>query len=103
MARGTPGKTVAARERQMIGLAVDLAEQQLKDGSASSAVITHYLKLGASDYRLRIEKLERENELLRAKTESVDAGRMNGELAREALNAIRRYTGNYEATDDEML
>lgn len=103
MARQNQGKTVASRERQMVGLAVDLAEQQLRDGTASSAVITHYLKLGATDYRLRIEKLERENELLRAKTESVDSSRMNGELARDALNAIRRYTGNYSEVDDEML
>lgn len=100
MARGTPGKTVAARERQMIGLAVDLAERQLREGTASSAVITHYLKLGATDYRLRIEKLERENALLRAKTDSVESSRRSEELAREALDAMRRYTGNY---DDEML
>lgn len=100
MARTTPGKTVASRERQMVGLAVDLAEQQLRDGSASSAVITHYLKLGASDYRLRIEKLERENQLLRAKTESVESIRRSEELAKDALNAIKRYTGNY---DNEML
>lgn len=100
MARTTPGKTVASRERQMVGLAVDLAEQQLRDGTASSAVITHYLKLGASDYRLRIEKLERENQLLRAKTESVESSRRSEELAKDALNAIKRYTGNY---DNEML
>lgn len=103
MARRIPGKTIESRERQMVGLAVDLAEQQLKDGTASSAVITHYLKLGASDYRLHLEKLERENELLRAKAEAVESSRESKELAREALEAMRRYTGNYDNSIDEML
>ena len=43
-----PALTPEARENQMISLAVDLAEKQLMEGTASSQVITHYLKLGST-------------------------------------------------------
>ena len=41
-----PALSPEARENQLIDLAVNLAEQQLLDGTASSQVITHFLKLG---------------------------------------------------------
>lgn len=80
----------------MIALAVDLAEQQLADGTASSQVITHFLKLGTTKERLEKEKLERENELLRAKTENLQSAKRVEELYQNALNAMRRYSGNGE-------
>ena len=66
-----PALTPEARENQMIALAVDLAEKQLMEGTASSQVITHFLKLGSSKAELEREKLAMENELIRAKTESI--------------------------------
>ena len=68
-----PALTPEARENQLISLAVDLAEQQLRDGTASSQVITHYLKLGTTRERLEKELLEREVELKKAKTESIQS------------------------------
>lgn len=62
--------TPESRENQMVYLAVDLAEQQLRDGTASSQVITHFLKLGSTKEKLEKEKLEEENKLLKAKTEN---------------------------------
>ena len=59
-----PALTPEARENQMISLAVDLAEKQLIEGTASSQVITHYLKLGTMNHKLELEKLKKENELL---------------------------------------
>ena len=56
--RMRPALTPEARENQLVSLAVDLAEQQLRDGTASSQVITHYLKLGSTKERLEKEKLE---------------------------------------------
>ena len=67
--RTRPALTPEARENQLIAMAVDLAEKQLLEGTASSQVITHYLKLGSSRDRLEREKLQEENKLLRAKTE----------------------------------
>ncbi len=88
-----PALTPEARENQLISLAVDLAEQQLRDGTASSQVITHYLKLGTEKERLEREKLMKENELLRAKTESIQSTKRIEELYENALNSMRRYGG----------
>ena len=94
-----PALTPDARENQMISLAVDLAERQLEEGTASSQVITHFLKLGSSKERLEREKLEEENKLLRAKTESLQSQKRVEELYAEALTAMRRYSGQGEPDD----
>lgn len=95
-----PALTVEARENQLVSLAVDLAEQQLREGTASSQVITHYLKLGSTKERLEKEKLERENELLRAKTESLQSMKHIEELYANALNAMRNYNGSADVEDE---
>lgn len=95
-----PAMTPDARENQMINLAVDLAEKQLEEGTASSQVITHFLKLGSSKERLEREKLEEENKLLRAKTESLQSQKRVEELYAEALAAMRRYNGQGESNDE---
>ena len=92
--KGRPALTPEARENQMIALAVDLAEQQLLDGTATSQVVTHYLKLGSTKERLEKEKLERENELLRARTESLQSMKHIEELYTNALKAMRKYSGS---------
>lgn len=91
--RRPPAATPEARENQLISLAVDLAEQQLSDGTASAQVITHYLKLGTTRANLEKEKLERENELLRAKTESLQSQKHVEELYTKAIEAMRLYNG----------
>ena len=91
--RMRPALTPEARENQLISLAVDLAEEQLRDKTASSQVITHFLKLGTTKAELEKEKLATENELLRAKTESIESQKRIEELYAEALNAMRRYNG----------
>lgn len=95
-----PALTPEARENQMISLAVDLAEKQLMEGTASAQVITHYLKLGATTAKLEKEKLERENELLRAKTDALKAAERVEELYTNAINAMRNYSG-YGSEENE--
>lgn len=95
-----PALTPEARENQLIALAIDRAEQQLLDGTASSQVITHYLKLGSTKERLEREKLERENELLRAKAESIQSAQRIEELYKNALDAMRSYRGEGDSTHD---
>ena len=85
------------QENRMIYLATNLAEQQLRDGTASSQVLTHYLKLGTMKERLELEKLERENALLRAKTDAIESGKEIEELYTNALKAMTAYRGD----DDE--
>lgn len=67
-----PMLTPEAKENQMISLAMDCAERQMMEGTASSQVITHFLKLGSERERLEREKLEEENKLLRAKTKALE-------------------------------
>lgn len=86
-----PTKTIEGRENQLINLAVDLAEKQLMDGTASSSVITHYLKLGTTRELLEREKLKKENELLIAKSEALASSKRIEELYEEALKAMRSY------------
>ena len=88
-----PALSPEARENQLISLAVDLAEQQLRDGTASAQVITHYLKLGATTARLEKEKLEHENELLKAKTKAIESAENVEKLYVDAINAMKRYGG----------
>lgn len=97
-----PALTPEARESQLIALAIDLAERQLQEGTASSQVITHYLKLGSTRERLEREKLERENEFLRAKAEALESAKIHEELVQEAIDAMRRYRG-YGSDDSEEV
>ena len=97
--RRPPAVTPEARENQLISQAVDLAERQLADGTASAQVITHYLKLGTTRERLEQEKLAQENQLLRARTEAMASAQRVEELYGKALNAMRSYSGQ-EVEDD---
>ena len=95
-----PALTPEARENQLIYLATELAEQQLRDGTASSQVITHYLKLGSSKERLEQEILKENKKLLTAKTEALQSAKRIEELYTEAIAAMKRYSG-HGGTDDE--
>ena len=94
-----PALTPEARENQMIALAVDLVEQRLLDGTASSQETTHFLKLGSMKNRLEMEKLQEENRLLKARTEALQSAKRVEELYSEAIKAMRRYSG--QGSDDD--
>lgn len=88
-----PAITPQDREDQLIALAVDLAEQRLRDGTASNQLIAEIMKLGTTKERLQKEKLQRENEMLRAKTEAIEAQKHTDEIYKKALDAMRSYAG----------
>lgn len=101
-ARGMrPALTPEARENQMISLAVDLAEEQLRNRTASSQIIAHYLRLGSTREKLEKEKIALENELTKAKTEAVSSTKRIEELYEQAVIAIRRYSGREEDGEDD--
>lgn len=87
----------------MISLAVDVAEKQLSEGTASSQVITHYLKLGSTKETIEKQKLREELLLLKAKTEAMASSKRVEELYKNALDAMRNYTGNGGVSDEEDL
>ena len=89
-----PATTPEGRENQMIALAVDVAEKQLRKGTASSQVIYHYLKLGSTKEVIEKKILRKKMELITAKTEAIKSGKQTEALYKDALNAMRRYSGN---------
>lgn len=99
--RRRPAFTPEGREGQLIALAVDLAEKQLMEGTASSQVITHYLKLGSSKSDLEKEKLALENELTKARTEAIQSQKRMEELYIDAIKAMKEYSGNGGSDYDE--
>lgn len=100
--RRPPARTPDAEETQMVSMAYDLAKKQLADGTASSQVITHFLKLGSSRERLEKEMLVEQKALLNAKTESIQSSKRIEELYKEALNAMQSYSGRkVEERDDD--
>lgn len=94
-----PALTPETRENQVIADAMDLAERQIREGTASSQVITHFLKLGSQKSKLELEKLRRENELLRAKAEAIDSGKDMLRLYEDAIRAMREYNGQGSSDD----
>lgn len=102
-AESRPAKTIEGREDQLIALAVNLAEEQLRNGTASSQVITHYLKLGSSKERLEREIREEEKKLIVAKTEALESAKRVEELYSQALDAMRSYSGSFRDTSDEDI
>lgn len=99
--KSRPALTPEARENQMISLAVDLAEKQLKEGTASSQVITHFLKLATVREKLERERLVKENKLLEAKTESIERNDRIESIYKDAIAAMRRYGGHGEQEEDD--
>jgi len=98
-----PARSVDERERQVISLAVDLAEKQLADGTASSQVMVHFLRLGTVKAKLEIEKLRHETELLQAKTEALESAKRMEMLYEKAMTAFTTYQGKGgNPVDDEV-
>jgi hypothetical protein len=97
-----PATTPEGRENQLVGDAIDLAEKQIRSGTASSQVITHFLKLGSTRERLEQQRLEHENELTRVKIEALESQKRVEELYLEALTAMRSYAGDFTPPESDV-
>lgn len=89
-----PQTTPEAREKQLVRLAVDLAEKQLRDGTASSAVMTHYLKIASRRETLEREILEKQSAFLEAKASTISKDQESHKLAKEAIEAMKNYNSS---------
>lgn len=98
---GRPALSPEARNNQLIALAYDLVEERLRNGSASSQETTHFLKMGNTKAKLELEVLERQRDLLSAKTESIKAEKKREELYAEAIKAMRKYNGYGDTNDSD--
>lgn len=97
-----PALTPEGRENQLISLAIDRAEQQLRDGTASSQVIVHYLKLGSSREKLEQEQIIKNQELIDAKKENLISGKVSEELYTKAIKAMRSYGPTREDDEEDV-
>lgn len=100
--RHKPATTPEGRENEMVSIAHDLAERQIRNGTASSQVLTHFLKLGSTRERLEQERLQHENELTRVKIEALESQKRVEELYMEALQAMRSYAGDLPPPDPDV-
>lgn len=89
-----PANNPEAREQQLVNLAVNLAEQQLRDGTASPSVINHFLKLASKREVLEREILEKQSRLIAAKAETLSKDREVEELTKKAIEAMKSYNSN---------
>lgn len=92
--RSRPATTPEGRESQLVSLATDLAEKQIRAGTASAQVISHYLKLGSSRERLEQQRLAYENQLTEVRISAIQSQEKTEEMYRDALNAMRTYSGH---------
>ena len=96
-----PATTPEGREKQNTALAVDLVEQRLRDGTATSQETTHYLKLASPVERLKQEKLEKEIALIDAKIKAIESQARTEEMFSNALRAMSIYSGGLKNDDTE--
>lgn len=85
--------TPEAQENMLIAMAYDLAEERLREGTASAQEVVHFLKLGSTRNKAEMERLQEENKLLKAKTETLNAARQSDEMFTKAIEAMQRYRG----------
>lgn len=100
MKRRPPAITVEAEEERLIALATSLVEKKMMDGTATSQMITHYLKLGSSKERLERKLLEEQIKATEAKTEALKSAKRVEELYAGALKAMREYSGHSDEPED---
>ena len=96
-----PALTPEARESQLISYAYDLVEQRLLDGTASAQETVHFLKLATQEQKVKQERMELENQLIKAKTEQIQSQKHIEELYAEAISAMREYGGHCGSDEDE--
>lgn len=94
-------RTQNAREAQLIAAAVDLAEKQIREGTASSQIIAHYLKLGSQRERLEMEIRREEKKLIRAKTEQIESAKELKEIYTNAITALKSYSGENSDSEED--
>lgn len=94
-----PAISPANRDMQLVSLAVDCAERQLREGTASPSVIVHYLKLGSEKEQLENERLREENKLLKAKTKSIEDAADTKAAYENVIKVLRDYAGYGDPND----
>lgn len=96
-----PAQTPEAREKQICSLAYDLAEKQILEGTASSQVITHFLKAASHREKLEQELTNTQIQLANAKVELIDTSKKSEEMYSEVIRCLKAYGGHEPEEDDD--
>lgn len=99
--RRRPATSLESREQDLSSQAYDLAEEQIQGGTASSQVITHFLKMGSTRERLEQQRIEHENQLMEVKQQQIESQSRIEELYLHAIDAMRSYSGALPPSDEE--
>lgn len=91
-----PASSPEARESQLINLAYNLAEEQLREGTASPSIVSHFLKLSTQREALELDNLRSKAKLQEAKAQQIDTAKENEELTKAAIEAMKNYSGSSE-------
>lgn len=86
--------TPEVREAQLINLAYNLAEEQLREGTASPSIVNHFLKLSTKREALELDNLRSKAKLQEAKAQQIDTAKANEELTKAAIDAMKNYSGS---------
>lgn len=86
--------SMEARENELISLAYDAVEKRIREGTATSQEIVHFLKLGSSTDRLQKELMESEMRLKDAKIQALESAEHLEKLYSDAIDAMKRYSGH---------
>lgn len=97
--RRPPARTPEERQNQLISLAYDLVEERLRDGTATSQETTQFIRMGSMREQVELERLRRENELIRAKMEALESAKHMEEIYANAISAMRSYSGSDDEED----
>lgn len=92
-------KTKEAREQYLQNLAMEVAEEKMLNGTASSQIICHFLNLATQKAELEREKVKADVELQKAKVDALESQKTSEELYGQVINALKKYKGISD--DDE--
>lgn len=98
-----PATSPEARENQLISLAYDVAEERLRNGTATSQEVVHFLRLGSQKERKELELMDKKNELMSAKTEMLQSAKRIEALYKDAIDAFRSYQPPNDEDEDPDL
>lgn len=97
MGKGVRGKinqrTPEEKENYLINLAIDLVEKQLIEGTATSQVISHFLRLATTREKLENEKLRSDLRVAEAKINQINMQENISALYNDAIEAMKSYRG----------
>jgi len=91
-----------AYENHLINKAYKAVEKRIDSGEATAAELVHFLRQGSIREQLELEKLKKENELLKTKADSIRSQEEIKALYADAIKAFGKYSGAPVSDDEDI-